>query len=82
MKAKVTKKGQVTIPAVIRRKHHVNVGATVIIEESPEGIVLKVVPRLVNLVGVDAGKMDLKKSLAVLDKMRSQDRTTEELLGL
>ena len=45
-----------------------------IVEDCGSGIILKVVPRLEDLVGIDAGKIDLEKTLEKLDKMRSEDR--------
>jgi bifunctional DNA-binding transcriptional regulator/antitoxin component of YhaV-PrlF toxin-antitoxin module len=62
----VTRKGQVTVPIELRRKYG--------IEDSTSGIVLKVVPRFQDLIGVDAGKVDLKETIKMLDKMRSEDR--------
>jgi AbrB family looped-hinge helix DNA binding protein len=74
MDASVTHKGQVTIPAALRRKYGIKEGTKVIVEECGSGIVLKVVPRLEDLVGIDAGKLDLATALKELDKMRSEDR--------
>jgi len=80
MEVLVTRKGQVTLPIALRRKYGIKEGIKVTIEDSPSGIILKVIPRLEDLVGIDAGKVDSEKSLKMLDKMRSQDRTTKELL--
>ena len=74
MDASVNHKGQVTIPAALRRKYGIKEGMKVIVEDCGSGIVLKVVPRLEDLVGIDAGKLDLAKTLKELDKMRSEDR--------
>jgi AbrB family looped-hinge helix DNA binding protein len=70
----VTRKGQVTVPIALRRKYGIKEGTKMIAEDSGSGIVLKVVPRLEDLVGIDAGKVDLEKTLEKLDKMRSEDR--------
>ena len=74
MEVLVTRKGQVTVPIALRRKYGIEEGMKMIVEDSPAGIILKVVPRLEDLVGIDAGKIDLEKTLEKLDKMRSEDR--------
>ena len=81
MEVLVTRKGQVTLPIALRRKYGIKEGMKVTIEDSPLGIIVKVIPRFEDLIGVDAGKVDLEKSLKMLDEMRSQDRTSKELLG-
>jgi antitoxin PrlF len=70
----VTRKGQVTVPIELRRKYGIEEGMKIIFEDSTSGIVLKVVPRFQDLIGVDAGKVDLKETIKMLDKMRSEDR--------
>jgi AbrB family looped-hinge helix DNA binding protein len=74
MEALVTRKGQVTVPIALRRKYGIEEGMKVIIEDSPSGIVLKVVPRIEDLAGADADKFKMEKALEILDKMRSEDR--------
>lgn len=74
MEALVTRKGQVTVPIELRRKYCIAEGMKVTFEDSPTGIILKVTPRLQDLIGVDAGKVDLAESFKILDKMRSEDR--------
>ena len=74
MEVLVTRKGQVTVPIELRRKYGIEEGMKMIVEDCGSGITLKVVPRLEDLVGIDAGKIDLEKTLEKLDKMRSEDR--------
>ena len=74
MEVLVTRKGQVTVPIELRRKYGIEEGMKIIFEDSTSGIILKVVPRFQDLIGVDAGKVDLKETLKMLDKMRSEDR--------
>ena len=74
MAALVTRKGQVTIPKELRQKYGIKEGTRIIFDDSSLGIVLKVVPKIQDLVGVDAGKVTVEKSLEALDKMRSNDR--------
>ncbi|MGD0204617.1 MAG: AbrB/MazE/SpoVT family DNA-binding domain-containing protein [Candidatus Bathyarchaeia archaeon] len=70
----VTRKGQITIPIALRRKYGIKQGMKMTVQDSGEGIVLKVVPRFEDLIGIDAGKIDPKKAIEMLDKMRSEDR--------
>jgi AbrB family looped-hinge helix DNA binding protein len=74
MSSQVTRKGQVTVPIELRRKHGIKQGAMVTFEDLPSGIVLKVIPRFQDLIGADAEKSDLEQTLKKLDKMRSEDR--------
>jgi AbrB family looped-hinge helix DNA binding protein len=74
MEVLVTRKGQVTVPIALRRKYGIEEGMKMTVEDCGSGIILKVVPRLEDLVGIDAGKIDLEKTLEKLDKMRSEDR--------
>ena len=70
----VTRKGQITVPIAMRRKYGIKEGMTITVEDSGSQIVLKVIPRFEDLIGVDAGKKDIKKTIEKLDKMRSEDR--------
>lgn len=74
MDSQVTRKGQVTVPIELRRKHGIKQGVIVTFEDSPSGILLKVIPRFQDLIGADAEKADLKETLKQLDKMRSEER--------
>ncbi len=74
MEVLVTRKGQVTVPIKLRKKYGIKEGMKMLVEDSGTNIILKVVPRLEDLVGVDAEKTDLQKTLEKLDKMRSEDR--------
>jgi len=70
----VTRKGQITVPIAMRRKYGIKEGMTITVEDSGSHIVLKVIPRFEDLIGVDAGKKDINKTIEKLDKMRSEDR--------
>ncbi|HYA77169.1 MAG TPA: AbrB/MazE/SpoVT family DNA-binding domain-containing protein [Verrucomicrobiae bacterium] len=70
----VTRKGQITVPISLRRKYGIKEGMKITVEDSGSNIVLKVVPRFEDLIGIDAGKIDLEKAIKKLDKMRSEDR--------
>ncbi|MGD0646056.1 MAG: AbrB/MazE/SpoVT family DNA-binding domain-containing protein [Candidatus Bathyarchaeia archaeon] len=74
MEVLVTRKGQITVPISLRRKYGIQEGMKMIVEDSDSGIVLKVVPRIEDLAGIDAGKITVEKAFEILDKMRSEDR--------
>jgi bifunctional DNA-binding transcriptional regulator/antitoxin component of YhaV-PrlF toxin-antitoxin module len=74
MEVLVTRKGQVTVPIELRRKYKIKQGMKITFEDAPIGIVLKVTPRLQDLIGIDAGKVDYQETIKMLDKMRSEDR--------
>lgn len=74
MEVVVTRKGQVTVPVELRRKYGIVEGVKMVVEDSPSGIVFRVVPRIEDLAGVDAGKIRVEKALEMIDKMRMEDR--------
>ena len=73
MEVKVTRKGQVTVPIGLRKKYRIVEGMEMAVEDSPTGIIFKVIPRIQDLAGIDAGKIKMEDALKVLDKMRSED---------
>ncbi len=70
----MTRKGQVTVPVELRRKYGIVEGTKMIVEDSSQGIIFKVVPKVEDLAGVDAGKISLEKALEMIDKIRLEDR--------
>ncbi|MEM2154641.1 MAG: AbrB/MazE/SpoVT family DNA-binding domain-containing protein [Nitrososphaeria archaeon] len=70
----MTRKGQVTVPVELRRKYGIVEGTKMIVEDSSQGIIFKVVPKVEALAGVDAGKISLEKALEMIDKIRLEDR--------
>ena len=74
MEVMVTRKGQVTVPVELRKKYGIMEGMKMVVEDSPSGIVFKVIPRIEDLAGVDAGKIKVEKALEIIDKMRLEDR--------
>jgi bifunctional DNA-binding transcriptional regulator/antitoxin component of YhaV-PrlF toxin-antitoxin module len=74
MEVMVTRKGQVTVPVELRRKYQIIEGMKMTVEDSPSGIVFKVIPKIEDLAGVDAEKITIEKAFEIIDKMRTQDR--------
>ena len=70
----MTRKGQVTVPVELRRKYGIAEGVKMVVEDSPSGIIFRVIPRIEDLAGVDAGKIKVEKALETIDRMRSEDR--------
>ena len=51
MRSRVTKKGQVTVPAQLRKQFHIEAGKSVKFEKSAAGIVMKPEPDIVDSAG-------------------------------
>jgi AbrB family looped-hinge helix DNA binding protein len=69
---KVTRKGQTTIPASLRRKFHIKEGDCLAVEETERGVLLKPVPRLQDLAGVDVGYGTPEELKRELEKLREE----------
>ena len=72
--AKVTRKGQVTIPVDYRRKHNIGEGSRMLVEETERGVLFIPVPDILSLAGVDKDKYDAREMRARLDKLRERWR--------
>jgi len=70
----VTRKGQITVPIALRRKYKIEKGTKIKVEEAGASIVLKVIPKIEDLAGIDGGKISVEKAFEMLDKMRAEDR--------
>jgi len=77
LKAKVSAKGWVVIPAVLRKRFGIKPGASVVFQEAPDGIVL--IPRTKDPVDELYGKLEGKISLTdALLKERAWETRREE----
>ncbi len=77
MKAKVSAKGWVVIPAVLRKRFGIRPGTSVVFKEAPDGIVL--IPGTKDPVDELYGKLAGKISLTdALLKERAEEITREE----
>ena len=70
----VTRKGQIRVPIALRREYGIKQGMKITVQDSGSSIVLQVIPRFEDLIGVDAGKIDPKKAVEMLNKRRSEGR--------
>ncbi len=66
----VTRKGQITIPAELRKKHGIREGMKVYITDAQSGILLKLIPVMNDWAGADAGKYTHKEMVEKLDRLR------------
>ncbi|MGQ9597632.1 MAG: AbrB/MazE/SpoVT family DNA-binding domain-containing protein [Thermoproteota archaeon] len=69
---KVTRRGQTTIPLELRKKYGIKEGDELLIEDTSEGLLIKVIPKLEELAGIDAKiakPEDVKKEL---EKLREE----------
>lgn len=71
-KVRVKRKGQVTVPARIRKRLKIDEGALLEVKELTGGILLKPLPEIE--VGKVVGKKEYEKIIGELDKLRSEWR--------
>jgi AbrB family looped-hinge helix DNA binding protein len=72
-KIAVTRKGQITIPAKLRRKYCIGKNAKISIAEKDDGIVIDIQPSFLDLAGSGAGKVTVEEAKRILDEMRAED---------
>ncbi len=70
----MTRKGQVTIPVELRKKYGITEGMKVEVVDSPTGMLLRPVPNMEDLAGVDKGKYSHSKMSDRLDRLRRKWR--------
>jgi len=71
----VTRKGQITIPAQLRRKFNIEEGMKVEVVEEEGKIVVRRVASIFDLAGSGAEKGDVPEIKSKLDRMRDEDAT-------
>jgi AbrB family looped-hinge helix DNA binding protein len=69
----VTRKGQITIPAKLRRKFGIEESSKVEIIEEEGKIVIKKRPSIFDLAGSGIGKANVEELKNLLDQMRAED---------
>jgi len=69
---KVTRRGQTTLPVEYRMKLGINEGDDLLIEETPQGLVVRRVPDLLDLAGVDAKYGSPEEGKKVIERMREE----------
>ena len=71
---RVTRKGQVTIPVPYRRRLHIREGTRLTVSQERDAIIMKPVPDIEDLAGVNAEKVTIEEMRKELDRMRREDR--------
>ncbi len=69
----VTRKGQTTIPAHLRKKYRIDKGTRLQVEDTGEGILLKPAPSTIGLAGTGAAYATPVEVKERLDKLRAED---------
>ena len=67
---KVTRRGQTTIPVEFRRRHRIQEGSRLEVEDRGESLLIRPVPSLEDLGGSLSKKTTLERLLKVLEKSR------------
>ena len=75
----VTSKGQITIPADLRRKFRIEEGSKVEVVEEEGRIVVRRQTSILDLAGSSAGKGVVEELKELLDEMREEDAREERL---
>ena len=74
----VTRKGQITIPAELRRKFMIEEGSKVEVGEEEGRIVVRRHTSIFDLAGSGAGKGDVEELKGLLDEMREEGEDARE----
>jgi AbrB family looped-hinge helix DNA binding protein len=69
---KITRKGQTTIPAKIRKQLNIKVGDELAVETIDQQIIFKPIPRIENCAGIFAGHADVVELKKEIDKLREE----------
>jgi AbrB family looped-hinge helix DNA binding protein len=70
---KVTRKGQTTIPAELRRKYNITEGSRLTVVDTGQGILMKPSLRTSDLAGSGSKYATSKEMKKLLDKLREED---------
>jgi len=69
---KVTRRGQTTIPIALREKYGIKEGDELVVEDTGEGLLFKVLPKLEELAGVDAKFGKVEEIKQEIEKLREE----------
>lgn len=69
---KVTRRGQTTIPAALRKKFGIKEGDKLVVEATEKGVLFKIVPRLEDLAGADAKYGNPEEIKKEIEKLREE----------
>ncbi|MEM3829723.1 MAG: AbrB/MazE/SpoVT family DNA-binding domain-containing protein [Conexivisphaerales archaeon] len=69
----VTRKGQTTIPAPLRKKYNIKEGTRMIVRETSEGIVFILAVNIIDLAGSGSPNAELGEMRKNMDRLRNED---------
>lgn len=69
---KVTRRGQTTIPVEFRQRFGIREGDELVVEPTENGLLLKVIPKLEEMAGVDAGFGKVEEVKQMIEKLREE----------
>lgn len=69
---KVTRRGQTTIPIALREKYGIKEGDELVVEDTGEGLLFKVLPKLEELAGIDAKFGKVEEIKQEIEKLREE----------
>ena len=70
---KVTRRGQTTIPIEFRKRHRIEEGSRLVVEDKGDAIVLRPVARLEDLGGFLSKTTTVERMLKILDESREDE---------
>ena len=70
---KVTRRGQTTIPIEFRKRHKIEEGSRLVVEDRGDAIVLRPVPRLEDLAGFLSKTTTVERMLKILEESREDE---------
>lgn len=69
---KVTRRGQTTLPVEQRTRLGIKEGDHLLIEETAQGLLVRRVPDLMDLAGVDAKRGTIEEAKRMVERMREE----------
>jgi len=69
---KVTRRGQTTIPVELRQKLGIKEGDELLVEATQQGLLFRLVPKLVDMAGVDAKYGKVEEVKKEVDRLREE----------
>ena len=69
---RVTRRGQTTIPLEFRKKYGIDKGDKLVAEDTQEGLLFRVIPRLDRLAGVDADFGKVEEVKKEIERLREE----------
>ncbi len=69
---KVTRRGQTTIPAALRKKFGIKEGEKLLVEATENGVLFRPIPKLEDLAGIDAQYGNPEEIKKEIEKLRDE----------